>query len=70
MDRLMTSKDVRRKLGGRGKDGMGTSRFYDLRRDDPAFPEPIELAKGCLRWRESAIDAWIAERERKLCKVA
>jgi prophage regulatory protein len=41
-------------------DRFGISRVtvWRWRKTDPAFPAPITLSAGCVRWRLSEIEAW------------
>jgi prophage regulatory protein len=41
--------------------GLGTSSLYARIREG-LFPAPISLGVRCVAWRESDIDAWIADR--------
>ena len=41
--------------------GLGRSTIYHLRRYE-GFPEPMELGAGYVGWRQSTIDAWMAQR--------
>jgi predicted DNA-binding transcriptional regulator AlpA len=37
--------------------------LFRLRRDDPMFPQPVQIGGG-VGWIESEIDAWLAARPR------
>ena len=52
MDRLLTQKQV--------IDHVGLSRqmIYNLRQAG-RFPAPVDLGSRALRWRESAVSAWM-----------
>lgn len=40
--------------------GLGSSTIY-RRIGASTFPRPLELGPGCVRWRQSDIDAWMAQ---------
>lgn len=52
-ERLLKISDVSRKIG------MGKSWIYD-RIETGAFPKPVRISPGAVRWRESEVDSWIA----------
>jgi predicted DNA-binding transcriptional regulator AlpA len=49
-------------LQSKGVCGSRASLFR-LRRDDPTFPQPVQIGGG-VGWVEAEIDAWIAARPR------
>lgn len=51
-DRLLRIADVKEKVG------LGTSTIY-RKISAGEFPLPVDIGGGKVRWRESAIDAWI-----------
>lgn len=38
--------------------GVHRSTLWRWLRDDPMFPRPVSLSKGCLRWRIADLEAW------------
>lgn len=52
-DRLLKLGEVKLKTG------VGTTWIYS-RIKTGGFPAPLKLSEGCVRWKESDIDAWIA----------
>ena len=42
--------------------GLGDTRFWQLRREDPSFPEPIRLGVRAIGFRRSDLLAWIGAR--------
>jgi prophage regulatory protein len=40
--------------------GLGSSTIY-RRISAATFPRPLELGPGCVRWRQTDIDAWMAQ---------
>ncbi|MBK6854688.1 MAG: hypothetical protein IPG93_24725 [Burkholderiales bacterium] len=39
--------------------GVGFTKFHELAKSDPRFPEAIALSKRCVRYRASAVKAYI-----------
>ena len=58
-DRVLRPKQV---FGPQSKSGLSRAQGYALIASG-AFPAPFSLSKGCVGWRESTIDKWIADRE-------
>lgn len=42
--------------------GVGTTRFWTLRKTDPDFPRPIILGARARGYRRSELDAWLERR--------
>ncbi len=54
---LLTRGEVQERLS------ISRTSIYRLLESDASFPKPIRIAGRTLRWRESAIAAWIDSRE-------
>lgn len=59
-DRWLTQDEVAKMTG------LGRTTLWKLRREDPTFPTPKSPTGGrAIRFRESEVRRWMAERERK-----
>lgn len=58
-DPLLSVQDVSEYLS------IGVPTVWDYAKADPDFPKPIKLTARCTRWRKSALNAWIALKERE-----
>ncbi|WP_147094967.1 AlpA family phage regulatory protein [Roseovarius sp. TE539] len=38
---------------------MSGATLYRMQKRDPRFPPPLHLSRGCVRWREDQIHAYI-----------
>ena len=56
LDRLLTSKQIA------AETGISRSTIYRLLQNE-SFPKPIRIGPRCMRWPESDIKAWVAERK-------
>jgi prophage regulatory protein len=54
-DRILRPRDLSARIG------LSLSTLWRLRRRGD-LPEPIRLSPGCVGWRASDIDAWLAAR--------
>lgn len=45
--------------------GLSRSELYRQIQED-TFPRPVKVGKRAVRWRESEVEEWIAERPRAL----
>jgi prophage regulatory protein len=50
-DRLLSLRDVRKSVG------LSSATIY-RRMNASAFPRPLVLSPGCVRWKESDLVAW------------
>ena len=57
IDRLMRLEEVL------GYTGLSRSELY-RQIQDGTFPRPVKVGKRAVRWRESEVEEWIAERPR------
>ena len=39
--------------------GVGRTSIYNLLRNDPTFPKPIQLTKRCVAWKREEIEVWV-----------
>ena len=39
--------------------GLGRTSIYNLVRNDPTFPKPIQLTKRAVAWRREEIERWV-----------
>lgn len=53
VDPLLSSQDVCAALG------MGKTKFHELLKADPQAPKPIRISHRCVRYRASAVRAYI-----------
>lgn len=44
--------------------GMSRTTVWRLRKNDPAFPQPVTLSPGCVRFKLSELEAWETEKAR------
>ena len=63
LDRLLTNKQLVAEIG------ISRSTIYRLLQRG-AFPRPISFGPRCMRWMESDIKAWLAERKALSLNVA
>ena len=56
LDRLLTCKEIT------AETGLSRSTIYRLVRDG-SFPKPIRIGSRGMRWPESDIRAWLADRK-------
>ena len=56
LERLLTSKQIAEETG------ISRSTIYRLVQNG-SFPKPIRVGRRCVRWLESDIKAWLAERK-------
>ena len=56
LERLLTRKEITREVG------ISRSTIYRLLRNG-SFPQPIRIGERGIRWPESQVQAWIAERK-------
>lgn len=55
VDPLLSAQDVCAALGM----GMGKTKFHELLKADPQAPKPIRISHRCVRYRASAVRAYI-----------
>lgn len=41
---------------------LGRTRWWQIRRDDPTAPKPVQLSPGRIGWRVGDLRRWLAER--------
>lgn len=44
--------------------GVSRVTVWRWRKSDPAFPQPINLSPGCVRWRVTDLEAWESAKAR------
>lgn len=42
--------------------GVHRSTIWRWVKNDPAFPQPVQLSIGCTRWKNSDIECWEEQR--------
>lgn len=57
-DRLLRRREVEKWCG------IATTTLYRLM-NNGEFPEPLRITRKSIRWKESAIQAWIESKENK-----